>query len=626
MKQYIYILSILFLGAAVACNEKENVVGPEKIDGTETVTFKMKVTVPEKQVRTKGDCAVKPIIDNIYVATFGSRGYLNEYVKAVPVGAYATENGTQYEMTVSLLATTSKRYVHVIANGPESLDYNTKDTDILLDLTTTYDADGVPQGAYWQYFYLEKGTAVWDDITESWTASTEATNALQSITLIRNFAKVTVTSTAKYTVGESEVDALDIQGFYVFRTEGEGSIAMPTSTAGLGNFLSAANYSAATSAAAISDIWSGYTPGSVSLVDETATTYDANKYISPGSYQFVYESVKSYTNNKQPFIILYARHYNQEKKQYEDYKYYRIELTDNDGEYYPILRNLSYDIKITSVAEDIQGYSDPTQAVMCNGNVSTAIDANISDVSDGYSALYVLYTDKTFANSSTENKAVTFMYQYIPDIVNAPTTYAQASLAITGSDGSGHAIADATGTSWYEQTGPEDGWYTVTYYVLPSSSIESEAVSTFRVTGSTTISGETKTLFRNITARLIPFQDFSNLSVTGSGTTAGSTVTISFDLPDGLPSSMFPLEISVQDSELALNPVVGTENMTLVTHDDGETFHFVKTVSYASYSASKTVTCQMYLIQNIVDTTNGLKITVANEFFNDPETLVYKGN
>ena len=323
MKKLYTIVTLLALAAVVSCSKKES---PVTNDIPGTVTFEMDVKIPETIVTTRANAASDPIIDHIYVATFGRNQFLNEYVKAIPVGGYATTNSPDtYRMKVTLLATTSPRHVHVIANGPESLDYQTMDTDLMYPMSTTYDASGVPQGAYWQYFYLENGTAVIDDSGE-WEASPAATSALQNIVLVRNFARVKVAN-----LDENFV----LTGFHVFRTENAGSIAMPTSYDGGQNFVNTLSYTTIPSGQNPIDYitalpYAGYTPDGVTLHEETATA-DVT-WAAGGTYQFVYESVKRLSTGKEPFIILKGHLANESVD-----KYYKMELIDDEGNDFPIL-------------------------------------------------------------------------------------------------------------------------------------------------------------------------------------------------------------------------------------------------------------------------------------------------
>ena len=594
MKKVLYFVSLLALVATVSCNEKES---PITQDRPGTVTFEMNVKIPETIVSTRANADSNPLIDHIYVATFGRNQFLNEYVKAIPVGGYATTNSPDtYRMKVTLLATTSPRHVHVIANGPTSLDYQTLDTDLMYPMSTTYDDNDVPQGAYWEYFYLPNGTAVIDD-DGKWDPSPAATSALQSIVLVRNFARFTVTNLD---------DNFELSGFHVFRTENEGSIAMPTSYAGGQNFVNTTSYANIPSGqnpiTYITSLpYAGYTPDGVTLHDETATT-DVT-WTAPGSYQFVYESVKRVSTGKEPFIILEGHL----KSEGNVNKYYKIELIDDEGNDFPILRNLDYSIKIEKVSPEIVGADEPGLAKTCNGSISTSVNAELSQLSDGLSTLAVLYTDKSYVNTGSASKPVTFMYMYDPYIEDGSSV----TIEMVRSEGAGHAIDGATGNNWYTVSEGTGGWTNVTFNVLPSSTYSREAVSVFKVTGKSkaTADGEPQSLFRYVTVHLLSMQDFISPTVTATGVAKDSDVTINLTLPDGLPVSLFPLIISVKDTKNALNPK-GTD-MPLVLDGNGA-YHFEKTISWDEYQRSKAVTCSMRFIEAIQSST----ITIDSEYFN----------
>lgn len=597
MKKLYTIVTLLALAAVVSCSKKES---PVTNDMPGTVTFEMDVKIPESVVTTRADAASDPIIDHIYVATFGRNQFLNEYVKAVPVGGYATTNSPDtYRMKVTLLATTSPRHVHVIANGPESLDYNTMDTDLMYPMSTTYNASGVPQGAYWQYFYLPSGTAVIDDSGE-WEASPAATSALQSIVLVRNFARVKVTNLD---------DDFVLSGFHVFRTENAGSIAMPTSYDGGQNFVNTLSYTTIPSGQNPIDYitalpYAGYTPDGVTLHEETATA-DVT-WAAGGTYQFVYESVKRLSTGKEPFIILKGHL----KSEGNTDKYYKMELIDDDGNDFPILRNLDYSITIESVAPEIIGATEPGLAKTCNGNISTSVNAELSQLSDGYSTLAVLYTDKTYVNTDDASKAVTFMYMYDPALDEGSSV----TIETVRSEGAGHAIEGADGTGWYTTSAGTGDWTNVTFNVLPSSTYTREAVTVFKVTGTSkvTADGTPQKLFRYVTVHLLSMQDFINPTVTAAGVAKDNKVTINLTLPDNLPVSLFPLVISVKDSQDSLNPTGADQTRMPLVLDDKGVYHFEKTVSWDEYQASKAVSCEMMFIKAV----SSPVITIDSEYFN----------
>lgn len=597
MKKLYTIVTFLALAAIVSCSKKES---PVTNDMPGTVTFEMDVKIPESVVTTRADAASDPIIDHIYVATFGSQGYLNEYVKAIPVDRYATTNSPDtYRMKVTLLATTSERHVHVIANGPESLDYNTKDTDLMYPMSTTYDDSGVPQGAYWHYFHLSHGTADLKD-NGQWEASDAAISAMKSIVLVRNFARVKVTNLD---------DDFVLSGFHVFRTENAGSIAMPTSYDGGQNFVNTGSYSTIPAGQNPIDYitalpYAGYTPDGVTLHEETATA-DVT-WAAGGTYQFVYESVKRLSTGKEPFIILKGHL----KSEGNTDKYYKMELIDDDGNDFPILRNLDYSITIESVAPEIIGATDPGLAKTCNGNISTSVNAELSQLSDGYSTLAVLYTDKTYVNTESASKTVNFMYMFDPAIEDGSSV----TIETVRSEGAGHAIDGADGTGWYSTSAGTDGWTNVTFNVLPSSTYTREAITVFKVTGTSKVTedGTPQKLFRYVTVHLLSMQDFINPTVTAAGVAKDNKVTINLTLPDKLPVSLFPLVISVKDSQDSLNPTGADQTRMPLVLDDKGVYHFEKTVSWDEYQASKAVSCEMMFIKEV----SSPVITIDSEYFN----------
>ena len=188
------------------------------------MTFVMGLEFPDVFVATRAAMDTDPIIDDIHVALFGSEGYINDYVKAIPVdyneqtgqitektSFSGIQNGVKFYYKVTLLATTGARTVHVIANGPKTIQYNTYDYEVMPNMTT--DAG---QGAYWTMFSLPHGTSVkgtrgYDE------PSDEAKAAFSNLKLIRNFAKVTVTSSAP-------TSNFVLEGYKVFNTPDKGRI------------------------------------------------------------------------------------------------------------------------------------------------------------------------------------------------------------------------------------------------------------------------------------------------------------------------------------------------------------------------------------------------------------------
>lgn len=584
MKKYIYIIASLILGLT-ACTDRMPVPVPE---GEATVTIDMMVSLPQSVKATKAtNRDSNPQIENIYVAVFGRQGYLNDYALAIPIDkngnridSYASTNGTDYYMRVTLLATTSTRYIHIIANGPDHLDYQTQIKDLMLgEALMTSDN----KGAYWQSFNLD-GTAKL--VNGKWVPSDDAVTKFGKVKLIRNFARIKV---------ESGTSDLEIEGFKVYRTSKYGSYAMPMDDAG-SSFVDAEAYAGYVPSdeypTPIDYIekslnYKGYVPDAAKALIDTDAPKTGDAFGT--GYQFVYESPD--TENNYPYIIIAGKYKGAATS------YYRIELVDDEGTHIPVYRNLDYTITLNAVAKD--GVADPAKAVTSNGNVSTtAVD--LSDISDGISGLYTLYTDKTFVIGDSEvDPSEVFQYQYIPDL-STPTTYKQGEIL----EVSGDALA-ANPT----QGTIAEGWYPVNLKLKKSSDADAagkDLVTTFKVRGTSNTGAK---LFRVITIRVIRTPKYVTASTGPSG------MTFNLGLPGDLPSSMFPIVFNVYDSNQCLNPA-GTDMPAKTAERE---IYYVKTVTAEDYNANmnadKTVSVIPLNFKKVKSGTT--TVTVKSDYFPD---------
>ena len=587
MKKYIYILTALLLGA-VSCS----VDGPASPDVNEKdgkVEFIMKVTLPEPIIVTKGAMADQPVIDNLFVAVFGGEGYLNDYTRAVRCDADGNNlsqdwseitNGTSFYFKVTLTATQSLRHVHIIANGPDQLDFNTYEDQLMNHLVTTG-----TDGAYWQYFELPRGTVKADGETPT----DEATAAFNNIKLIRNFAKVSVS------VAES-VSNFTLIGFNVYNTTTAGSYVIWDGS----KYLT--GYETYSKIPDLSQVYPPFVPeeaGYNSAAPTTTETYDT-------SDKFIYERPVG-TDNR-PYIIIKGRYGSDEMD-----TYYRIDFVTRDGDYLPIYRNFEYKIILTSVAKS--GVTDPAQAKASNSNVSSLIETeNLSDIADGVSRLYVMWLDQTYMAAQNN---VAFKYMYLRDAAN-DTESTAATFSFP--DGQGEAITPGDG---WDNGGGEpgtDGWNTVYFNVnAPNQVGGAEKTSTFRVTGQTT---DGQKLYRNITIHVLPRQNFGTATVSSAGSAIGSKVTVNITLPANLPSSVFPLQILFEDTNKCLNPY-GTDMPVnvgpTITGGTGTSYQFNKSISWSEYrdNTSKVFPFEFKRIK-----TGATVLYYTSEFFSTGNTTI----
>lgn len=603
MKKYLYIITALLLGAG--CAQKEQ-LSPDPVAQTEDgkVTIEMNVTIPGSQIVTKGAMGKTPEIDNIYVAVFGGSHFLNEYALAVPVDdngnivtengklKYGNANGTPYKLRVTLTATESKRYIHVIANGPAQMDYMTTENDLMKNLTTTDN-----QGAYWQSFEVD-GLGKRNEETDAYEPTASATSKFGDIQLIRNFALIDVQVA-------SSVTNFQLLGFRVFNTPAEGTVAMfkkeidstKENYQNYSEWVETTEYAAmkvggndATKDLLQNGFYAPFMKGGIT--PETAADYSATTYHAPGNPFFVYECPDGdEAAGTRAYIILYGKYGN------NDPSYYRIELVDDEGKGFPIYRNFDYTITLTAIAKNGEEHAADTRP--SNVNISSSFSAeNLSDISDGISRLYVQYLAKTFAGSEVK---YAFRYMYLPDATDETTATAATLTVPTGSGISIYVngneeddlydplykdaeTAEETWTTGGQQitSGANRGWYEV-YFTVNGGS---KQTSTFTVTGSrTNASGKEVKLFRNITIDVL-----STLTLDGEiktyGTTVGSPVDLILTLDEGLPSSMFPIEFQISDSNGCLNP--RSNDMPSGIDEENHGYYFTRTVNWSDYFVAAT--------------------------------------
>ncbi len=622
MKKYIYILSALLL-SAIACTAEKESVTPEEANMEGKVTYIMKVTLPESIVATRAtwisadEDANKPVLRNIYVATFGTSHYLNDYTRAVRCDKdgknlsqdwSGIENGKTFYFKVTLVATQSKRTVHVIGNGPDQIDFNAYESEIMTKLTTN---DKV--GGYWQYFELSNGTANADGSTTD-----EATAAFSNVRLIRNFAKVNLTVDPK-------VQNFTLTGFNVYNTPNSGSYAIWKKS----DKTFVTDYASKSFDALLID--PELRNGSVSetttmdMTKPTTDTDDTEESEYSPSIKYLYERPDQ--ESDRPYIIIKGK-YKEEGKDFDTADtYYRLDFVDRDGNYLPILRNFEYTIKLTSVAK--RGKTNPQECVASNSNVSSLTETeSLTDLADGVSRIYVQWLNKAYLESATR---VAFKYKYLKDAANDSDSSPATFKILTGDDPTNPAswtdvkadsftdgsyaleaitIKNGTGNNnygWVDggETG-DDGWKTI-LFDLNTPSTTDQLSTTFRVIGTT---ADGQKLYRQITIFLLPQQKFKSVSWKTYGSFSATNeeqnkVDVTIELPAGLPSSVFPLNIIFEDTKRKLNPE-GTD-MPVTSIVAGEsiigsvtsaTYQFEKTIFYSEYTENKKVECKFKRISD----------------------------
>lgn len=537
-------------------------------DGTVSVQFG--VQIPEMQDITRSMTSQK--ITSLQLVVFDEHGYFVEAVDATVDGGATwpdeeTPKTPSAEQTYSVVLTqsTSPRIIHFIANSPvasEDYDYGSERELINALETSMYTVESgnvVWPDAYWQRKQISSvlGNVVeeLEDGTKKVIADEKSKLAddLNQIPLVRNFAKVSVDD-------EDVSNVFTNVQIAVYNVPLKGKVAPYNTNAG-----EYAVYNATTTYASLTTAgYYGYEP--------TLTENDFVDNAEFADVQYLYEynmSGKSISaGSKYPFVIISGNYRN------EGTSYYKVDLTDGSGNYYNILRNFNYVIKIDAVSSS--GYSSAADAAKAaaSNNISASIDTrNLLNISDGISRLYVEYTTK-YIVSADEN--VTLKYKYVPDIDNA-TTYNNAAVTMTVGTGDVFNGQPSKGTA-----ADAEGWATIT--------INPKAISN-------TTKTQTITLTAGTLSRTVTFISLSRYPLTvdcpdeAIDSEVGESVPVKLILPEALPQTIFPLEFVIVSDKLSISPDASTENMPVKTGlnkngeevEGGQHFGFVKTIEWDDY-------------------------------------------
>lgn len=644
MKKAIYILSALLLGL-VSCNlaELESIETRKDVEPTGLVAVTMKAEIPLLQAystRALGDFSDTPSIKDIRVAVFGTSGYPQAYALAEPVDAsgnpltqYAAVNGQTY-FKVLLPVYEGEAHVHIIANGPESIPFVVGGEKMDEEKIMSTMRSESPVGAYWARIVMPDGilTQLDDngimqtDEEGNYLPSDGTAHLFEDLVLVRNFAEV------KLSVDATVKNLTDIHWTLVNKPT-TGSVAPMAGGTWLDNYKDY-TYNAKTgqmvNGASIYDGFMFDDAMDYSLPTDAQITADVS------DLNFMYE--RPFPGSEKATCILLKGKFQAEGQTADDakYSYYRIDLMDEALEgYFPIYRNLRYQVRIHKVGNRGAATIEEAMNRDSGGNISLSTEAQkLTDISDGTSRLYVQYVEKNFTSGGKQ----TLWVYYVPNVT--PGTEGAGDVDNTNISIS---IKDE-GTALYKESsdaepvieentvsGASVGLLDVDQvkqytFTLNDQNETSDLVSVLRIKASNGVEGDdASTLYRDITLRVMKKMQMNLTLVPKKVDGQGSYTVLNIGLPDGLPSSMFPMEFYIEDINHTLYSTgydgVGNNHgnaiIVPVKTDksivDGETnsFYFIRTVNESEYKNNHTISTEFRTNKDASATT----IYVANEYF-----------
>lgn len=601
MKRLLIIL--LCLPLIFACKREEPFVEGEEI------VLDMSVITDDVQsiaTRAMGDNVVGT--PALWLVVFDSNGLLVEWAKAYDFKQETPTGGgeTVTYFKARLHATLEERRIHFLLNYDDDnndatdLEFNYgHENNIIGGLIVERDRD-----VYWQYVDLP-------GINNNQDNTNTVKNYLTKVPLVRNFSKITVTETA---------DDFELLGFYVLNVPKYATVAPFHDGEFVKYYNENANFDGQTTFTTKSyqqlDVNEGYR-GTIPNVDDERIqkASDCNESItllSPTASYYLYEN-RYISGDKDRTVSVLL------KGKYKGTEYwYRVDLVKKNPttgvlEYFDVLRNFSYNIKITQATAGKTSVNDAINHAAGNNVLSSLDIAHLTEISDGHALLEVNHTDTVLIS----HDVVYVRYKFTDDGSR------EGFKNNTNEDIANKAENDDCG--WYltykgvvsptnapinvvfADEDDSDDWRTVTVTVNQNALKEREEVSlTFIVTSSTE-----EILSRTVSYTLLPQQKMLVECPAKVPEVVGSEVNVSILIPDGLPEAMFPLDFAIEaqgtnqsgteKTYLAqhISPhknevmTVRTAGSIVPTFAGKKSFQYMVTFSYEDYLAATTTTRQL---------------------------------
>ena len=565
------------------------------------VNIRCSVRLPDVVLTPEGGTkamAETPTINTIHVAVFGSSGYMKEYVQASDV-VPATENNQIKTFNIRLSLNDSRNLkAHVIVNGPSSIPFTDEVPAMRNYAYTTGNQD-----AYWCRIELPDGIQAkreWVDSLQmydfvkdqygDYQVTDDVTAAFTNLPLVRNFAKIMVTSATPQLV---------IDSMAIVSKPSSGSIA-PYSDS-LGRFVSEYKDS---SYAGIQKIYKGCVPTNMTLTDTdpSKVRFTAN----PSTVgQFMYE--RPATTNNPTYLIVHGTYYPMEGDEVSSEGtpgYYKLDLSEN-GVYYAILRNFRYNIKINTVSKPGTNSPETAAGLGTGGDVSSSTTPDVLDISDGYGRIAVNYYQQTLIE---QTNVVELKYKFLPDETEDVADNDAVTLTVNpGTNGnviSGTLSSEITGTytgqtlspttngAVFRNTADDAEGYRSIFFTTTSPDELNKKSQTIRITG--VIPGTNTQIYREVTWFLMaPQTMYVSCTPSSVEDRMGEKTELKVAIPKELPESMFPLQFKIESSAKSLTPNRADypdENLPVATSTSiaggtTPTFHYVYTLDRETYNS-----------------------------------------
>lgn len=560
MKKIYTYISMLMLLLATACQQDELVSSPT----LQPDEYQFTVTIPEPVVasRALGDQPQDVMQMPMRVLVFDENGFFIANQVAT-VNSFEGNRGTY---TVKLPKSDAEVSLHFVLGDVTFGTYSpaANAVSIFSNLTVK---DGVD--AYWGHLTVEKGI----------TSNT----VLGTVKLVRNFAKISVTK------GEGSNENFTLLGYALVNETNEGTVA-PYTGSGFATFeeLDGADDVYATFREN-NDRYPGVTCGEV---DESAP--EADEFTLEPKY--VYE--RNQDDSDAPVYILVKADFN------EATCYYKLDIVSSDAttgvtSYLNLYRNFAYHVIIGNV--ESKGYDSIEEAMnaAASNNISASVEVSeVNRIEDNVGR--ELSVDKLHI-MLVSTDAYILNYNYT--IKGEPANDHVNAVPVDGDDEGGYNHEAVK-----EIICNEDGTITIIPAdPLPASMQTQEFI---------VISDEG--LSRRVTVNVRTPFEFTASCIPQIDAEAGTPQTVTLQLPENLPQSVFPLEFYIEPIKKTIYPDVEKNRLPVRLHENSS-FDYVATITQEQYEASRTF--EFHFLSNIAESATQIK--VSSDLFAEHDELSF---
>ena len=551
IKFYIYTLFALLL---TACSESEMLTGSDGSQNGIPVVINASFRIPKTGMLSRV-CGESTEITSLYALIFDENGLLSEIEECHP----GTEANPQKHFSpmganslisfyVTLHESHSPRIVHLLANYPcSSLDI-IDESHLMRKLTVSNHVD-----AYWQRIELRDGIIPEQN---SNTPTQETRNHFQNISMIRNFAKITISKDTA-NIPDSK---FKINGYYVFNQPKYGTVAPYNVNSNadpsdpianrFANYIDN-NGNTRTYKELYDDKYYGYEPE-----NREYEPYDIDNiaWKVPNEPTYIYEA--TYREDAgNPFIILKASYNGGPDTYYKAALCYPEEREEGDDTYrtmiyYNVIRNFRFNLNVTQVSgEGSKTLQDALVSPPMNNFQGSTEAEDLNNIASENMRLFISSTDIMI------NDATPFQLKYknIADKTSTPiiicnkrkseltnTDNPNYYVTIVGLDrntkGKGTVIESAT----LSDTNDADGYRTIT--ITPTVVPQTQQIQTIAIYNSGNLYRTCKIYYRKK-------MDYS-VEISKSGDArVDQPVKITIGIPADLTKARFPLEFHIENAD-----------------------------------------------------------------------------